>query len=177
MAPGPLPDMALGQPGAPVTIVEYASLSCSHCAKFDGDVLDALKTSYIDTGKVYYVFREFRSTSSLSPHPQAARCEPQDRFFTIVRALFHNQNDWAFAADPLRGLIIQLNRLGMTSKSSEACLSNAGVIGAIDKSRRRANKEFHVGSTPTFFINGEAHFGGLDFAAMQAILDPLLTGR
>ncbi len=175
MAPTSLPDMTLGQPTAPVTMIEYASMTCSHCGNFDKTVLDTLKTDYIDTGKVFYVFREYPLDQLAFAASIAARCAPKDKYFAIVNALFRQQNDWAFVKNPAQALVAQLKPFGFTQESFAACLKNSDIAGGISEIAQRGSKEFGVNSTPTFFINGEKHVGEMDVAEMKAILDPLLA--
>lgn len=175
MAPTALPDMTLGQPTAPVTIVEYASMTCPHCANFDKTVFETLKTDYIDTGKVYYVFREFPLDELAFAASMAARCAPKDEFFPVVNALFHAQDAWAFVKQPEPALVAELEPFGFTQDSFAACLKKTDIAEGISEIATRASKEFGVDGTPAFFINGEKHAGEMDVAEMKAILDPLLA--
>ena len=177
MAPTSLPDMALGQPTAPVTIVEYASMTCPHCGNFDKTVFDTLKTDYIDTGKVYYVFREYPLDDLAFAASMAARCAPADKFFPIVDTLFRTQNDWAFVKQPEPALVAELKPFGFTQDSFSACLQKTEIANGISEIAKRAQTEFGVDATPTFFINGEKHAGEMDVAGMKAILDPLLAKK
>ena len=177
MAPTALPDMTLGQPTAPVTVVEYSSMTCSHCGNFDKTVFDTLKTDYIDTGKVYFVFREYPLDDLAFAAAIAARCAPKDKFFAIIDALFRTQNDWAFVKNPGPALVAELAPFGFTQDSFAACLKKSDIASGISEIAQRASKEFGVDGTPTFFINGEAHVGEMDVAAMKALLDPLLTKK
>ncbi len=175
MAPGPLPDMALGQPSAPVTIVEYASMTCPHCGRFTRDVFPTLKTNYIDTGKVYFVFREFPLDELAFAASMAARCAPKDKFFPIIEALFHDQDNWAYVNNPEPALVKELIPFGFTQKSFEDCLKDTKIADGINQIAQTAQKSFGVDATPTFFINGEKHVGEMDVAGMEAILDPLVA--
>ncbi len=177
MAPGPLPEMALGQPSAPVTMVEYASMTCPHCGNFDKTSFDTLKSDYIDTGKVYYVFREFPLDDLAFAASMAARCAPADKYFPIINTLFRNQNAWAYVKDPVPALVAQLKPFDFTQASFEACLKKTDIANGINEIAQTAQKEFGVDSTPTFFVNGEKHVGEMDVAQMKAILDPLLAKK
>jgi protein-disulfide isomerase len=175
MATGPLPEMALGQPTAPVTIVEYVSLTCSHCAHFHDATFDVLKTKYVDTGKVYYVLREFPLDPVALGAIMAARCAPEDQFFPIVQTLFRNQSRWAFVEKPAPALIAELKPFGFTQESFGACLDKADLAQQIVDTAQRAEDEFDVHGTPTFFINGERHVGDMQPAELEALLDPLVA--
>lgn len=177
MAPGPLPEMALGDPAAPVTMVEYVSLTCPHCAVFHGATFDTLKSSYIDTGKVYYVLREFPIDPLAFAAIMAARCAPKDDFFPIVQTLFREQSAWAFADKPVPALVDKLKPWGFTYESLGTCLKNEDLAQKIIDVGQRAEDDFDVHATPTFFVNGEKHVGAIDLAALQAMIDPLLAGN
>jgi protein-disulfide isomerase len=175
MAPGPLPDMALGKPDAPVTIVEYASMTCPHCANFDKTVFDTLKKDYIDTGKVYYVFREFPLDDLAFAAAMAARCAPKDKYFPIIDTLFRNQDSWAYVDKPGPALVAELQPFGFTQDSFAACLNDKKIADGIKTISDTGQKEFGIDATPTFFINGEKHVGEMNVAETQAILDPLVA--
>ncbi len=177
LAPGPLPEKALGDPAAPVSIVEYVSMTCSHCADFHAATFDALKTKYVDAGKVYYALREYPIDPLAFAAIMAARCAPEDTFFAIVQTLFRNQKNWAFVAKPVPALVAELAPYGFTQASFETCLNNDDIANGINEIALTAQNEFGVNGTPTFFINGEIYVGAMDIEQMEAILDPLLTDK
>jgi protein-disulfide isomerase len=175
MAPGPLDEMTLGDPAAPVTMVEYASLTCPHCARTYDATFDTLKTDYIDTGKVFYVLREFPLDQLALAAAMAARCAPKEEFFPIIDTLFRDQNAWAFVDKPAPALVEKLKGHGFTEESFAACLAKTDLAQSIIAVEKRGQDEFGVDGTPSFFINGEKHTGELDLAAMEAILQPLIN--
>jgi protein-disulfide isomerase len=148
-----LPDMELGKPDAPVTIIEYSSLSCPHCAAFHKDVLPALKSEYIDTGKARYVMREFPLNESALGGAVIARCLDPSRFFAFTGLLFSKQEDWAFKKDaftPLKGLAKQA---GMTGEEFDKCINDDALQQKVLAVRDSGEKK-GVNSTPSFFVNG-----------------------
>ena len=174
MAPGTLPEKAMGEPGAPVTIVEYASLTCSHCGNFYRTTFPELKSKYIDTGKVRFVLREFPLDELALVAAMAARCAPEDRYFDVIHTLFNDQAKWAFVEKPGDALLAVLQPHGFTDESFKACLADEPLVrGIIDTSNR--GQELGVGGTPAFFINGQAHGGAMTIADFDAIIEPLLT--
>jgi protein-disulfide isomerase len=175
MEPGPMEERTLGDPAAPVTVVEYVSLTCPHCAKFDTTVFDALKTKYIDTGKVFFVMREFPLDPLALAAIMGARCAPAEDYFPIIDTLFSEQSEWAFVDDPGRALLGKLSKHGFTEQSFSECLARQGLAEAIIEVERRAQEQFGVHGTPAFFINGEMHVGGMDVAELDLILEPLLA--
>lgn len=178
LKPGPLKEMALGDPNAPVKIVEYMSMTCPHCANFHAKTFDAIKAKYVDGGKVYFVLREFpfpQDTASLAAF-MLARCTPEDRYFPFVSMFLKQQMSWAAPADnDVRGAMLQLSKLGgFTQESFDACLTNAKLAGDVTAVRDRAAKDYGIQSTPTFLINGKSYSGDMSVETMSALIDSLL---
>jgi len=174
MEAGPLPEQVMGDPKAPVTIVEYASLTCPHCANFNNTVFPTLKEKYIDTGKVYFVMREYPLDQLALVAVVAARCASTMEYFPIIDALFENQKDWAFVQQPGAALLKQLEPFGFTEDSLNACLQRKEIIDAVVEITKRGHDEFGIDGTPAFFINGERHTGEPTLAQMEEILRPML---
>ena len=175
MTTGTLEDKTLGDPGAPVTIVEYASMTCPHCRSFHVNTFEALKAKYIDTGDVYFVFREFPLDPLAFAAIMLARCAPQENFFPVVMALFAQQDDWAFGGDPEPALGAIHAPMGLPSSDFEACLSNDELFEGITWVADRATTEFGVGGTPTFFFNGRRVGGDMTIEQVDRLLAPMLT--
>jgi protein-disulfide isomerase len=152
-AASPLPEISIGKADAPVTIVEYSSLSCPHCAAFHRDVLPALKSEYIDTGKARYVVREFPLNEAALAGAVIARCLDPSRYFAFVDLLFSKQADWAFQQDALTPLKELAKQAGMTSEDFDKCIDNEALQKQILDVREEGQKK-GVNATPSFFING-----------------------
>jgi protein-disulfide isomerase len=176
MAPGPLPDRILGDEKAPITIVEYASMTCTHCARFHNEVFQPFKKKYIDTGKVRFIMREFPLDPIASAAFALARCQPDNRYYPMIEVLFEQQKNWAFVNDPSKMLFAIAKQAGFTQQSFEACLTDTKLSQAIDDGARKANEKFGVNSTPTFFINGQKMQGEQTLDAFDKVLEPLLRG-
>jgi protein-disulfide isomerase len=174
MQAGPLGEKALGRADAPVTIIEYASMTCSHCAHFANTTYPAMKTKYVDTGKVRYIFREFPLDSLAAGAVMLARCAPNDGYFPLVELLFERQREWAFVEKPLDALFALVRQAGFTQESFRACLGNQQILDGVSAVRDRG-AEFGVESTPTFFINGEKHAGALTIEELDKLIEPLLN--
>jgi protein-disulfide isomerase len=175
MAPGPLPDQVLGAAEAPVTIVEYASMTCGHCATFHEKTYPELKKRYIDTGKVRFVFREFPLDPLAAAGFMLARCAGDGKYFPMVETLFHQQREWA-VQKPLPPLQAIAKQAGLTQQSFEQCLANQKLLEDIEKVRERATNKFGVSSTPTFFINGKKVSGALSIEDLEKEIQPYLKG-
>jgi protein-disulfide isomerase len=174
MQPGPLGDEVLGDEKAPVTIIEYASMTCPHCAHFALTTFPQLKEKYIDTGKVKYILREFPFDPIAAGAFMLARCAGgKDKYYAMVDLLFRTQATWA-VEKPLGPMLATVKQAGFTEDSFKACLSNQKVLEGIEAVRDRGAKQFNVNSTPTFFINGQRTVGAVSFEEMQKVIDPLL---
>lgn len=173
MEAGPLPEKFLGKADASVTIVEYASMTCPHCAHFHETTLPELKTKYIDTGKARLVFREFPFDPRAEAGFMLARCS-DDNYFPMIDVLFRQQNGWA-GVENAKDALLQISKLaGFSQQKFEECLTNQKLLDDIRAVRTRGSDDFKVDSTPTFFINGKQYKGALSIAEMSAIIDPLL---
>jgi protein-disulfide isomerase len=173
LEPGALPEESIGKPDAKVTIVEYASMTCPHCAHFHATTLPALKTKYIDPGKVRLILREFPFDPRAEAGFMLARCAG-DNYFPMVDVLFKQQMQWA-GVENSKDALLQIARLaGFTQEKFEACLTDQKLLEEVRAVRDRGSKEFGVDSTPTFFINGGRYPGALTIEEISAIIDPLL---
>lgn len=174
LKPGALPDRALGDPNAPVKIVEYMSMTCPHCAHFHNTVFDEIKKKYIDTGKVYFIIREFPFDPRAAAAFMLARCAPEQQYFPFVSMLFKQQQSWATAQDA-RAALLQMSKMaGFSQESFEACLTNQKLLDDVNATMQRGATEFGVNSTPTFIINGKKYSGDMSVETMSALIDKLL---
>jgi protein-disulfide isomerase len=174
MKPGPLGDEAMGSDKAPVTIVEYASMTCPHCARFATEVFPEIKQKYIDTGKVRYIFREFPLDRYAAAASMLARCADNDKFFPMIEVLFRQQSKWAVAEGVKEQLLIIAKQAGFTQSSFDACLANQKILDGIEWVRARGAEKFKVNATPTFFINGEMHRGEMTLDEIEKAIQPYL---
>jgi len=166
-------DRILGNPEAPITIVEYASLTCPHCAHFTNDVLPELKKKWIDTGKAKLVLRDYPLDEPALRAAMIARCAPPDRFYAYVDTFFGAQEKWVTARD-YRDALARLVKLGGMSRDEfDNCLKNTALENKIVEGRLIASKELDVNSTPTFFINGTKFTGAPTVEEFDKVLSGL----
>ena len=173
MRPGPLPDLVLGKADAPVTIVEYASMTCPHCANFHKTTYPALKSKYIDTGKVRFIFREFPLDDLAVAASMLARCAGAEKSMALIDVLFASQDKWA-VRDPVPALLQIAKQAGFTQASFDECLKDQKLYNDILAMRERGSKEFKVESTPTLFVNGKLQKGGATIEELDKLIQPLL---
>jgi protein-disulfide isomerase len=172
MAPGPLGDMVMGSETAPVTIVEYASLTCPHCREFAVHTFPELKKRFIDTGKVRYIFREFALNDVDLLAIVSVRCASKEKFFPLIDTLYEKQDIWA-VNNPVQPLLGILKQAGFTDESFKACASNQKIIEGV-KAQRETGSKVGVNSTPTFFINGEKQVGAIGIDQLEKLIQPYL---
>ncbi|MTH95159.1 DsbA family protein [Roseibium sp. RKSG952] len=156
-----LDDMTIGVPDAPVTVIEYASLTCGHCANFHRNTYPRLKSDFIETGKVRFIMREFPLDLVATAGSMLARSLPADKYFGVVDLMFRNQQDWAFTDNPYESLLALAKQIGFTQETFEVALTNQKLLEDIIAGREMALSKFGVDSTPSFFINGELHKGNM----------------
>jgi protein-disulfide isomerase len=171
--PGPDGDVVLGSEKAPVTIIEYASMTCPHCAHFSTTTFPQLEKRYIDTGKVRFIFREFPLDPLAAAGFMLARCAGKNRFMPVVEALFAKQQDW-MVQKPIPPLMAIAKQFGFTEQSFDQCLANQQVLESIQAVRDRAAEKLGVNSTPTFFVNGKKLTGDQSIEAMAKEIEPYL---
>ncbi len=174
--PVSLPDMALGPANAPVTITEYASMTCPHCAAFDENVFPKIKSEYIDSGKVRYVFREFPLDIKAAAGSMLARCIAKDdagKYFAVIDMLFKQQNDWV-TKNTTETLTRIGKQAGLSQQAVEDCLKDQALLDKIAADQKFANEVLKVSSTPTFFINGEMIRGETSFEEFDKRIKSLL---
>ncbi len=173
--PVSLPDMALGPATASVTIIEYASMSCPHCAAFEQNVFPMLKSKYIDTGKVRFVFREFPLDIKAAAASMLARCIANDnagKFFGAIETLFKQQDQ--LMAETIDTLKLIGAQAGMSEQAVETCEKDQALLDKLSADQKFAFEKLKVDATPTFFINGEKLKGAMSFEELEDRIKPLL---
>lgn len=166
----PLPDMVLGNPDAPIEIIEYASMTCPHCATFHKETLPQLKSEWIDTGRAKLVFREFPLDRLAVVASAVARCSGPDHFFGFINVLFETQQTWARAEDPVEAIRQIVRMGGFDPAMVDACVADNAVIDGVIATRLHGEQNYDIQSTPSLVINGEVHGGDMRFETIDAIL-------
>lgn len=164
----------LGSPDAPVEVVEYASLTCHHCANFHNEVLPQVKKEFIDTGKVRIVYRDFPLDRVGLEAATMARCLPPERYFPVLSLLFAKQDDWSHAKDPIEPLARIGALAGLSRQAYDACRADKALQDSIVQSRYEGEQKHGVDSTPSFVIDGKTLKGVLQFEEFKKTVEPLL---
>ena len=172
-AQNPPEDRVLGRPEAPITIIEYASLTCPHCAEFHKEILPKVKAAYVDTGKAKLIYRDFPLDQVALKAAALARCAPADRYFAFLDVLYQQQNSWASAPDPMVPLA-RIGRLGGLSEAQfKTCMDDQALADSILASRLVGARDMQVESTPTIIVNGKKVSGIRSFEDLDKVLKPL----
>lgn len=168
---GPLGEREMGNPNAPVTVIEYASLTCPHCRNFHANVFPKMKRQYIDTGKVRYIVREFPIGRTAASAAVVNRCAPADKYFVLLDAFLSRQAEWVsqeVRPDAIYGVA---KSIGMSREAFDKCLSNQAIIDGLTEVKQRG-RQFGVVGTPTFFVNGRKAQGAITFEEIKALIEP-----
>ena len=176
--PEGLPEISLGPADAKVTVVEYASMTCPHCAHFTNEIFEDFKKKYVDTGKVRYIFRDFPLDNLAAAVSMLARCVEPDKALPMIETFYAKQQDWAFTdGSPVPKLFDIAKQAGFTQENFDKCLTNQKLLDQITAERTRASETFGVNATPTFFINGKRLQEAPSMAGFDKVIEPLLAGK
>jgi protein-disulfide isomerase len=173
-------DHTMGSPKAKVTVIEYAAPTCPHCAHFNETVFPLLKAQYIDTGKVYYVFRVFPLHPSDGAAEAMAECLPKDSYFQFIDLLFRNQPqwDWEYRVTDIHGGLVKMGRIaGMSPEQVDKCIGDKAVQDHVNKVAQDGQTRYNISATPTFVINGYPRTDVAGWPDMQKALDALLAKK
>ena len=164
-----------GDPNAKLTMIEYSSLTCPHCAQFHTTVMPAIKKEFVDSGKVRFVYRDFPLDGTALGAAMIARCAGRDSFFGFIDTFYAAQAQWAAASDPMVALANLARLGGMPKKAFDACLKNVDVQNAILAQRLEAANDYKIEATPTVFVNGAKYSGGMTADQLRTLLNRLLS--
>ena len=178
MKPADLPEIAIGTADAKVTVVEYSSLTCPHCAHFATKVFPDFKAKFVDTGKVRFITRDFPLDNLAAAASMLARCLDNDKAFAFIDTLFATQDAWAHGeGNPVPRLFEVAKQAGFTKESFDKCLTDQALLDKVAAARTRAGEKFQINSTPTFFVNGKRLTGVNQVEDFSKIINPLLEAK
>lgn len=169
-----LPETTLGDPQAPVTIIEYSSLTCPHCAAFHRETFPRINETYINSGKVRLIYRDFPLDRLALAAAVIAHCVDPARHFGFVEMLYRDQDAWAHSRDPLAELKIRAQLAGVSEPAFNACLENKPLIAAIQERAQEGQQQYGIDSTPSFIVSGNKIAGEHSFEAFSEAIDAAL---
>jgi protein-disulfide isomerase len=172
-----LAERTMGRADAPVTLIEYSSLTCPHCADFHKDVLGQIKAAYVDTGKVYYVMRDFPLEPRAMAAAMVARCVDPARYFGFLDMLFKDQQAWAKSQDLLADLRLRAEFAGLSAADFNACLDDRALMQGIQKRAEEGRVQYGIEATPTFIVNGNKVSGARGFEQFKSAIDAQLAKK
>ena len=170
-----LKEKKIGTEEANIEIIEFASLTCGHCAKFHNEVFPKIKKEFIDTGKVSFIYQDFPLDKFALKASVIARCSGEKKFFSFLKVLYSKQKDWTRTEDPFRSLLKIAKLGGLKNEEIKVCVGNKSIEDGILKQRLNASKKFDINATPTLYINGEKYDGDLTFEALKLKINTLLN--
>ena len=170
-------EMVLGRADAPVTVIEFSSMTCPHCATFHNQTLPTIKKEYIDTGKVRLVSRDFPLDGLALAATMVARCSGPSRYFGLIQVMFRTQDRWARSSNPRADLISMARFAGMSEKDVDTCLNNEDLLNSIQAGVRQGREEFKIDSTPIFFIDGKKVSGAMPIEDFRKVLDAAVSKK
>ena len=170
-----LKEKKIGTEEANIEIIEFASLTCGHCAKFHNEVFPKIKKEFIDTGKVSFIYQDFPLDKFALKASVIARCSGEKKFFSFLKVLYSKQKDWTRTEDTFRSLLKIAKLGGLKNEEIKVCVGNKSIEDGILKQRLNASKKFDINATPTLYINGEKYDGDLTFEALKLKINTLLN--
>ena len=170
-----LQSQTMGNESAPIKMIEFASLTCGHCAKFHNEVFPKLKKDYIDNGKIYFTYQDFPLDKFALKASVIARCSGKEKYFSFLKVLYKKQRDWTSSQDPFKSLLKIAKLGGLKNDEIKVCVSNKSIEDGILKNRLNSTKKFEIKATPTIYINGKKYDGDLTYEALKLKLDSLIN--
>ena len=170
-----LQSQTMGNESAPIKMIEFASLTCGHCAKFHNEVFPQLKKDYIDNGKIYFTYQDFPLDKFALKASVIARCSGKEKYFSFLKVLYKKQKDWTSSQDPFKSLLKIAKLGGLKNDEIKVCVSNKSIEDGILKNRLNSTKKFEIKATPTIYINGKKYNGDLTYEALKLKLDSLIN--
>ncbi len=170
-----LQSQTMGNESAPIKMIEFASLTCGHCAKFHNEVFPKLKKDYIDNGKIYFTYQDFPLDKFALKASVIARCSGTEKYFSFLKVLYKKQKDWTSSQDPFKSLLKIAKLGGLKNDEIKVCVSNKSIEDGILKNRLNSTKKFEIKATPTIYINGKKYNGDLTYEALKLKLDSLIN--
>ena len=170
-----LQEKKIGNGSAQIQMLEFASLTCGHCARFHNEVFPKIKSEFIDTGKIDFVYKDFPLDKFALKASVIARCSGNERFFNFLKVLYSKQKDWTRSSDPFKSLLKIAKFGGLKNDEIKVCVGNKSIEDGILKQRLESTKKFDIKATPTIYLNNKKYEGDLTYEALKLKIDSLLN--
>jgi protein-disulfide isomerase len=170
-----LEEKSIGDQSAPIKIVEFASMTCGHCAKFHNEVFPSIKENFIDNGKVFFTYKDFPLDKYALKASVIARCSGGEKFFSFLKVIYNKQKDWTRTKDPFKSLLKIAKLGGLKNDEIKVCVGNKSIEDGILKKRLESSKNFDITATPTLYFNGKKYQGDLSYDAIKLKIESLLN--
>ena len=165
---------SIGEKDAPIKMIEFASLTCGHCAKFHNEVMPLIKEKYINTGKIFFTYKDFPLDKFALKASMIARCSGQEKFFSFLNVFYKKQKDWTRTKDPFKSLLKIAKVGGLKDEELKVCIGNKSIEDGLLKDRLKSSKKYNITATPTIYFNDEKFEGDLSFEAIDLKIKTLL---
>ena len=165
---------SIGEKDAPIKMIEFASLTCGHCAKFHNEVMPLIKEKYINTGKIFFTYKDFPLDKFALKASMIARCSGQEKFFSFLNVFYKKQKDWTRTKDPFKSLLKIAKVGGLKDEELKVCIGNKSIEDGLLKDRLKSSKKYNITATPTIYFNDEKFEGDLSFEAIDLKIKNLL---
>ena len=165
---------SIGQKNAPIKMIEFASLTCGHCAKFHNEVMPLIKKKYINTGKIFFTYKDFPLDKFALKASIIARCSGEGKFFSFLDVFYKKQKDWTRTKDPFKSLLKIAKVGGLKNEELKVCIGNKSIEDGLLKERLESTKKFEINATPTLYLNNKKYEGDLSFEALELKIKTLL---
>ena len=170
-----LESKSIGEQAAPIEMIEFASLTCGHCAKFHNEVFPKIKKNYIDSGKILFTYHDFPLDKFALKASVIARCSGNKKYFSFLEVLYKKQKDWTSSQDPFKSLLKIAKLGGLKNDEIKVCVGNKSIEDGILKKRLSSTKKYNIEATPTIYLNGQKYNGDLTYEALKLKLDSLIN--
>ncbi len=170
-----LEEKSLGEPDAPIKMIEFASLTCGHCARFHNEVMPAIKEKYINNGKIFFIYKDFPLDKFALKASIISRCSGNKNYFSFLDVFYKKQASWTRSQDPFKSLLKIAKVGGLKDEEIKVCVGNKSIEDGLLKDRLKSSKKYDITATPTIYLNGKKYTGDLTLEALELKINSLLN--
>ena len=170
-----LEEKSLGEPDAPIKMIEFASLTCGHCARFHNEVMPAIKEKYINNGKIFFIYKDFPLDKFALKASIISRCSGNKNYFSFLDVFYKKQASWTRSQDPFKSLLKIAKIGGLKDEEIKVCVGNKSIEDGLLKDRLKSSKKYDITATPTIYLNGKKYTGDLTLEALELKINSLLN--